>query len=195
MDSRLLYQSSNAPTGSPYNNPTINGIGSVSSDVLVKNLTMLEVSRKLYQESTSQSDHDNESIDGVGCTELEKSGNYLDIYLDQKLISPGVMDKYKVFKDTLQRDINHHHHHHNYHSRINITPLLESYNKLNQVYYGYDCSCVTLDINNTRLEQSTKKARDDDVLSRPLLIIIRHGKTEVSIIVCYPQFIPLLVDS
>ena len=184
VDSRLLYQSSVSSSTSnnnirnnksPYSPSTINGIGSVSSDVLVKNLTMLEVSRKLYKDSTSHSDHDNEGISDVGCTELEESGNYLDIYLDQKILASQVMEKYKQLREKYKQ------HQQHVPSKINVMPLLDSYHKLNQFFYGYDCSCVTTDIKSDLLEQS-KKRPQDDVLSRPLLVIIRHGKTEVRLI-------------
>lgn len=184
VDSRLLYQSSVSSSTSnnnsrnnksPYSPSTINGIGSVSSDVLVKNLTMLEVSRKLYKDSTSHSEHDNEGISGVGCTELEEGGNYLDIYLDQKILASQVMEKYKQLREKYKQ------HQQHVPSKINVMPLLDSYHKLNQFFYGYDCSCVTTDIKSDLLEQS-KKRPQDDVLSRPLLVIIRHGKTEVRLI-------------
>jgi hypothetical protein len=184
VDSRLLYQSSVSSSTSnnnsrnnksPYSPSTINGIGSVSSDVLVKNLTMLEVSRKLYKDSTSHSENDNEGIGGVGCTELEESGNYLDIYLDQKILASQVMEKYKQLREKYKQ------HQQHVPSKINVMPLLDSYHKLNQFFYGYDCSCVTTDIKSDLLEQS-KKRPQDDVLSRPLLVIIRHGKTEVRLI-------------
>jgi hypothetical protein len=183
VDSRLLYQSSivststsnnNSNNQSSYSPSTINGIGSVSSDVLVKNLTMLEVSRKLYKDSTSHSDKDNEGIGGVGCTELEESGKNLDIYLDQKILASQVMEKYIQLREKYKQQQQHYH----VPSKINVMPLLDSYHKLNQFFYGYDCSSVTIDIKSDLLEQS-KKRPQDDVLSRPLLVIIRHGKTEV----------------
>jgi hypothetical protein len=182
VDSRLLYQSSVSSSTSnsnsrnnksPYSPSTINGIGSVSSDVLVKNLTMLEVSRKLYKDSTSHSDNDNEGIGGVGCTELEESGNYLDIYLDQKILASQVMKKYKQLREKYEQQQQQQQQH--------VMPLPDSYHKLNHFFYGYDCSCVTTDIKSDLLEQS-KKRPQDDVLSRPLLVIIRHGKTEVRVI-------------
>ena len=190
VDSRLLYQSSVSSSTSnnnsrnnksPYSPSTINGIGSVSSDALVKNLTMLEVSRKLYKDSTSHSENDNEGIGGVGCTELEESGNYLDIYLDQKILASQVMEKYKQLREKYKQQQQHQQQQHHVPSKINVMPLLDSYHKLNQFFYGYDCSCVTIDIKSDLLEQS-KKRPQDDVLSRPLLVIIRHGKTEVRLI-------------
>ena len=140
---------------------------------------MLEVSRKLYKDSTSNSEHDNEGISGVGCTELEESGNYLDIYLDQKILASQVMEKYKQLREKYKQHQQQQQQH--VPSKINVMPLLDSYHKLNQFFYGYDCSCVTTDIKSDLLEQS-KKRPQDDVLSRPLLVIIRHGKTEVRLI-------------
>lgn len=185
VDSRLLYQSSVSSSSSTNNNNNApynpNGIGSVSSDALVKNLTMLEVSRKLYKDSTSHNEHDNEGIDGNGCSELEKNGNFLDIYLDQKILVPQVLEKYRQFKALLLSDLQQQQQQQQnvvVSSKINIMPLFESYYKLNQVFYGHDCSCVTLDIKADQVEQ-LKKRSQDDVFSRPLLVIIRHGKTEV----------------